>query len=88
VIVVKFSGAQPNDRGSGMSKWVSKWASVIGLVMTAFGILVGFYLPTIAARWSGPETIAQECWLQTRYITGIVLVLVGTALQVCGSWPK
>ena len=43
---------------------MSKWASVIGLGMTAFGILVGFFLPTIAFRWGSSETLTQEFWLQ------------------------
>jgi len=58
-----------------------KWAAVIGLVLTAVGIMIGFYLPTIAARWSGPETLTQEFWLQFRFVVGIALILVGTGLQ-------
>jgi hypothetical protein len=72
------------ERGAKMSKW----ASVIGLVITAAGIIVGFYLPTVAARWSGPETINQEFLLRIRFVVGTILVLAGTGLQVYGSWPR
>jgi hypothetical protein len=65
-----------------------KWAAVIGLVLTAVGIMIGFYLPTIAARWSGPETLTQEFWLQFRFVVGIALILVGTGLQIYAAWPR
>jgi drug/metabolite transporter (DMT)-like permease len=67
---------------------ITKWASVIGLVLTAGGIIAGFYLPTIAARWSGPETLTQEFWLQLRFAIGVGLILLGTAFQVYGAWPR
>jgi len=53
---------------------LTKWASVIGLTLTALGIIIGFYVPTVAARWSGPETLTQEFWLQVRFVVGIVLL--------------
>ena len=65
-----------------------KWASVIGLTLTALGIIIGFYVPTVAARWSGPETLTQEFWLQVRFVVGIVLILVGTGCQIYGAWPR
>jgi hypothetical protein len=65
-----------------------KWASVIGLVLTAVGVLVGFYLPTVAGRWGGPDTARQEFLLRVRFIVGISFVLTGTVLQVCGAWPR
>jgi hypothetical protein len=67
---------------------LAKWASVIGLALTALGIIIGFYLPTVAARWSGPETLTQEFWLQVRFGVGIALILVGTAFQIYGAWPR
>jgi len=63
-----------------------KWAAVVGLVLTAAGVLVGFYLPTIAAKWSGPETLAQESWLQLRFVVGVGLILIGTGLQIYAAW--
>jgi hypothetical protein len=65
-----------------------KWAPVLGLVLTAFGILLGFYWPTTAARWSGPETLVSEYLLQMRFAIGVFLVLAGTILQGIGAWPR
>ena len=65
-----------------------KWASVVGLGLTALGILVGFYLPTVAPRWVRPETLAQEYWLRVRFVIGFCLVVIGTALQIYGAWPR
>jgi hypothetical protein len=65
-----------------------KWAAVIGLVLTAAGVLVGFYLPTVAAKWSGPETLVQESSLQFRFKVGVGLALIGTALQIYAAWPR
>jgi hypothetical protein len=73
------------QRRFGMLK---QWATVIGLIFTAIGILLGFYLPTIAAHWSGPETISQEFWLQLRFTIGFAFVLIGTAFQVYGGRPR
>jgi len=65
-----------------------QWAAVIGLLLTAIGILVGFYLPTIAARWSGSETINPEFWLQIRFAIGVAFVLIGTGFQIYGAWAR
>jgi hypothetical protein len=67
---------------------MKQWASFIGLLLTAIGVLVGFYLPTVAARWSGPETLSQEFWLQMRFGVGVVCILIGTALQMYAAWPR
>jgi hypothetical protein len=64
-----------------------RWAAVIGLVLTALGVLIGLYLPTVAARWSGPDTVAEEFWLQLRFGVGVCFILAGTALQVYAAWP-
>jgi hypothetical protein len=66
----------------------AKWASVAGLTLTGVGILIGFYLPTIAARFGGPETDRQEWWLRARFAVGALLVLAGTAMQIYGAWPQ
>ncbi len=64
------------------------WAPVVGLILMAVGIVVGFYLPTVAARWSGPETLDQESPLQVRSAIGALLVLIGTGLQIYGALPR
>lgn len=71
-----------------MAKWLETWATVIGLVMTALGIIVAFSLPVIAARWAGPDVFEQEFWARVRFVVGAVLVLAGTVLQVYGAWPR
>jgi len=65
-----------------------RWAAVIGLVLTAIGVLVGLYVPTLAARWSGSDIVAQEFWLQMRFFLGLGLILFGTALQIYAAWPR
>ena len=67
---------------------MTQWASFIGLLLTAIGILVGFSLPTVAARWSGPETLRLEFWLQVRFGVGISCILIGTGLQMYAAWPR
>jgi hypothetical protein len=65
-----------------------RWASIFGLVLVALGIIIGFYLPTVAARWGGPETLTLENWIQFEARVGLVFVLAGTALQIYGAWPR
>lgn len=65
-----------------------KYLSLVGLAMTALGIIVGFYWPTTAARWSGPDTLAQEYLLQVRYFVGTALVVLGTMLQMVAVWRQ
>jgi hypothetical protein len=65
-----------------------KWLPVIGLLLTAAGILVGFSLPTVAARWAGPESLRAEMFVQIRFALGAVLVIAGTAVQIYASWPR
>ena len=67
---------------------LANWASVIGLSLTAIGVLIGFYLPTIAARWGGPDTARQEFRLRVRFAVGVAFVIVGTGFQIYGSWPR
>jgi hypothetical protein len=57
------------------------WILVIGMALTGIGILVGLYLPILAAQFVGPEKIRLYA------IIGAVLVVIGTALQVVSVWP-
>jgi hypothetical protein len=66
---------------------LEKWSLPIGAILTAFGVLIGFSLPIIACRWSGPAELDQEHSTQIRAIMGTALVLLGAALQIYGSWP-
>ena len=65
-----------------------QWSPVLGLVLTASGILAAFYMPTIGARWADEETERMERNLRVRFAIGTVLVLAGTALQIYGAWPR
>jgi hypothetical protein len=58
-----------------------EWILIAGTVLTGIGILVGLYLPILAAQFATPEKI-RAC-----AIAGAVLVVVGTALEVVSVWP-
>jgi hypothetical protein len=64
------------------------WASMIGLTLTCTGVLMGFYLPTVAGRFGGPETAKQEYWLRLRFVVGVGLVVAGTLLQIYAAIPR
>jgi hypothetical protein len=57
------------------------WILIIGMVLTGIGILVGLYLPILAAQFVVPEKI-RFC-----AIIGAILVVIGTALQIVSVWP-
>jgi hypothetical protein len=69
-----------------LQEW--KWTSVVGLGLTTVGIVIGFNLPTVAALWSGPDAVAREFWVQMNYRIAVVVVLVGTGLQILKAWPR
>jgi hypothetical protein len=52
------------------------WVLIIGIVLTTIGILVGLYLPILAAQFSTPEKI------RIYLIMGAALVVIGTACEV------
>lgn len=54
---------------------------ILGIVLTAIGILVGLYLPVLASHFATPEKIRVFA------ITGAALVLIGTAFEVFAVWP-
>ena len=54
---------------------------IAGMVLTAIGILVGLYLPILAAQFVVPEKI-RIC-----AIIGAMLVVIGTALEIVSVWP-
>jgi hypothetical protein len=58
------------------------WILIIGMVLTGLGILVGLYLPILAAQFATPER------LRTYAILGAVLVVVGTGLEIFSVWPE
>lgn len=63
------------------------WFPVIGLILTAFGVVLGLSAPRVTAVWGGPETEKQDRILRWRYAFSILLILVGTVLQAIAAWP-
>jgi hypothetical protein len=57
------------------------WILILGMALTGIGILVGLYLPILAAQFVVPEKIRIYA------ITGAVLVVIGTALEIVSVWP-
>ena len=54
---------------------------IAGMALTGSGILVGLYLPILSAQFVVPEKIRIVA------ITGAVLVVIGTALEIVSVWP-
>jgi hypothetical protein len=54
---------------------------ILGMVLTAAGILVGLYLPVLASHFATPEKIRLYA------IIGAVLVVLGTATEIFALWP-
>ena len=76
------------DRKGHMSfEVIGKWAGVAGCILTAVGMVLAFYQPTIAGRWGGPETERLERRLRIRVMSGFALAFIGVILQAYASWP-
>jgi hypothetical protein len=54
---------------------------ILGIVLTAAGILVGLYLPILVSYFATPEKIRLYA------IIGAVLVVLGTAIEIFALWP-
>lgn len=66
---------------------MAKWASVVGLTLTAAGVLIAFYLPQFGAYYGrSNQSDRRQFLLRFRVTTGAALVIVGTLLQICGAW--
>ena len=57
------------------------WVLIAGMVLTGIGILVGLYLPILAAQFVVPEKI-RIC-----AIIGAMLAVIGTAFEIVSVWP-
>jgi hypothetical protein len=57
------------------------WILILGMALTGIGILLGLYLPVLAAQFAVPEKIRIYA------ITGAVLVVMGTVLEIVSVWP-
>jgi hypothetical protein len=58
-----------------------EWILIAGIALTGIGILVGLYLPILAAQFVVPEKI-RVC-----AIAGAMLVVIGTAMEIASVWP-
>jgi hypothetical protein len=58
-----------------------EWILIAGIALTGIGILVGLYLPILAAQFVVPEKIRLFA------IIGSMLVVIGTALEIVSVWP-
>jgi hypothetical protein len=58
-----------------------KWILIAGIALTGIGILVGLYLPILAAQFVVPEK-SRVC-----AIAGAMLVVIGTAMEIVSVWP-
>ena len=54
---------------------------ILGIVLTAAGILVCLYLPILASHFATPEKVRLYA------IIGAVLVVLGTAILIFAVWP-
>jgi len=54
---------------------------ILGLLLTAIGVLVGLYLPFVAPQFGKPERI------RLLVIVAAVLVAIGMACEVFAVWP-
>ena len=58
-----------------------EWILIAGMVLMGIGILVGLYLPILAAQFVVPEKICLCA------IIGAILVVIGTAMEIVSVWP-
>ena len=58
-----------------------EWVLIIGMALTGIGILVGLYLPLLAAQFATPERI------RLYLIIGAALLVIGMACEVVAVWP-
>jgi hypothetical protein len=54
---------------------------ILGLLLTATGVLVGLYLPFVAPQFAKPERIRLLA------IVAAILVAIGMACEVFAVWP-
>jgi hypothetical protein len=66
---------------SGSSSMAMELVLILGMMLTAAGILVGLYLPVLASHFVTPEKIRLYA------IIGAALVVFGTAIEIFALWP-
>jgi hypothetical protein len=79
-----------NNSSEGNKCSMAKWASVIGLALTAVGVViaiwvpgVGVNLPRLGNYWGTSEKVERkERALRGGTIAGTLLIVIGTLLQI------
>jgi hypothetical protein len=64
------------------------WFAVVGLVLTAVGVIVGLRAPKVTAVWAGPRADAENRRLAWRCGLSVTLIIVGTLLQITAACPQ
>jgi hypothetical protein len=70
---------------------IAKWASVIGLALTAVGVLIAIWVPGVGVNLprsgsyygSSEKVERKERALRAGTVVGTILILIGTFLQIC-----
>jgi hypothetical protein len=62
--------------------------SLIGTILTGIGTVVAIIHPSVGAQWAGEYTERREWWIRRRYYTGIVIIIIGTAMQGVAAWQS
>jgi hypothetical protein len=57
------------------------WILIVGVALTGLGILIGLYLPILAAQFVAHQRI-RIC-----AIVGATLVVIGTVMEIVSVWP-
>ena len=68
-------------------KWGAIMTNIVGIALVMLGVVIGIFPPKLAGRWGGPETGRQEQRMAIRYYISVVLVIVGSGLQMWAAWP-
>jgi hypothetical protein len=58
-----------------------EWILIIGMIATGLGILIGLYVPMLAAHFPTASKI------RFYGLIGAALVIAGTACEVISVWP-
>jgi hypothetical protein len=64
-------------------EWAVQWGSVLGLMISAVGIIIGIIPPK-----QKTEEYARTRRVSWRYWFSVILIIIGTVLQILGNWPR
>ena len=58
-----------------------EWILIIGIVLTAAGIILGLYLPVLATQFAASDKVRFCAFI------GMTLVVLGTVSEIVSLWP-